>query len=77
MLEKWIKNDTKKPQDVKTNSKNYAFSGPGLADCAKRLQSSFDTITQSQYVDGNMGTEAEQQMLLKIDKVPTPYPMSH
>ena len=34
-------------------------------------------ILKSQYGDGNMGTVAEQQMFLKIDKVHTPWPMSH
>ena len=32
---------------------------------------------KNQYGDGNMGTEAEQQMLLKIDMVHTPWPMIH
>ncbi len=32
---------------------------------------------KSQYGDRNMGTEAEQEMLFKIDKVHAPWPMSH
>ena len=32
---------------------------------------------KSQYGNGNVGTVAEQQMLLKIHKVHTPWPMSH
>ena len=32
---------------------------------------------RGQYGDGNIGTVAEQQILLKIDKVHTPWPMSH
>ena len=36
-----------------------------------------DFVLKSQYGDGNMGMEAEQQMLLRIDKLHTPWPMSH
>ena len=32
---------------------------------------------QSSYGDGNIGPVAEQQMLLKIHKIHTPWPMSH
>ena len=34
-------------------------------------------MLKSQYEDGNMGVEAEQQLLLKNDKVQAPWPMSH
>ena len=36
-----------------------------------------DVASKSQDGDGNMGTVAEQQMLLRRDKVHTPWPMSH
>ena len=34
-------------------------------------------IMKSQNGDDNMGAEAEQQIFLKVDKVHTPWPMSH
>ena len=46
----------------------------GLRGKSSKIQ---NHVLKGQYGDGNMGTEAEQQMLLKIDNVHNPWPMSH
>ena len=47
----WSKTDhkmiAKSPNISKKNSKSHAFSGPSLADCAKRFQSTIEIIHRS------------------------------